>query len=43
LVEYDANTISEEDINAFINGIAGGDLYSVKSTKQGARFNEVEK
>ncbi|WKD85624.1 hypothetical protein KCTC32516_00965 [Polaribacter huanghezhanensis] len=43
LVEYDANTISEEDINTFISGIAGGDLYSVKSSKQVANFDEVEK
>ena len=43
LVEYDANTISEKDINAFINGIAGGDLYTVKSSKQVATFDEAVK
>ncbi len=43
LVEYDANTISAEDINAFISGIAGGDLYSVKSSKQVANFDEAQK
>jgi periplasmic mercuric ion binding protein len=43
LVEYDANTISAKDINAFINGIAGGDLYTVKSSKQVATFDKVEK
>lgn len=43
LVEYDANTISVEDINAFINGIAGGGLYTVKSSKQVVNFNKVEK
>jgi len=43
LVEFDANTISAEDINTFINGIAGGGLYSVKSSKQVADFDTVEK
>ena len=43
LVEYDANTISAKDINAFINGIAGGDLYTVKSSKQVATFDEAVK
>lgn len=43
LVEYDANTISAKDINAFINGIAGGDLYNVKSSKQVKTFDQVEK
>lgn len=43
LVEYDANTISAEDINAFINGIAGGDLYTVKNSKQIVNFDEVQK
>jgi len=43
LVEFDANTISAEDINTFINGIAGGGLYTVKSSKQVADFDIVEK
>jgi copper chaperone CopZ len=43
LVEYDANTISAKDINSFINGIAGGDLYTVKSSKQVTTFDEVQK
>lgn len=43
LVEYDANTISAEDINTFISGIAGGELYTVKSSKQVVNFNEVQK
>ena len=43
LVEYDANTISAEDINTFINGIAGGDLYTVKSSKQVENFDKLEK
>ena len=43
LVEFDANTISAEDINTFINGIAGGGLYTVKSSKQVANFDPVEK
>ena len=43
LVEFDANTISAEDINTFINGIAGGGLYTVKSSKQVADFDTVEK
>jgi len=43
LVEFDANTISAADINTFINGIAGGDLYSVKSSKQVVTFDEIEK
>ncbi|MFT5761486.1 MAG: mercuric ion binding protein [Polaribacter sp.] len=43
LVEYDANTISAEGINTFINGIAGGDLYTVKSSKQVVNFDEIQK
>jgi len=43
LVEYDANTISVEDINSFINGISGVDLSTVKSSKQVASFNEFDK
>lgn len=43
LIEYDANTISAEDINAFINGIAGGDLYTVKSSKKVVNFDEAQK
>ena len=42
LVEFDANTISSEDINTFINGIAGGGLYTVKSSKQVADFDKIE-
>ena len=43
LVEFDANTISAQDINTFINGIAGGGLYTVKSSKLVADFDAVEK
>ena len=42
LVEFDANTISSKEINTFINGIAGGDLYTVKSSKQVTNFDEIE-
>ena len=37
---YDANKLSEDDIVAKINGIAGGDLYSIKSVKP---LNEILK
>lgn len=37
---YDANKLSEDDIVAKINGIAGGDLYSVKNVKP---LNEILK
>ena len=43
LVEFDANTISANDINTFINNIAGGDLYTVTNSKQVATFDQVEK
>lgn len=43
LVEFDANTISASEINTFINNIAGGDLYTVKSVKQIENFDLVEK
>lgn len=34
LVEYDSNQISAKEIESFVNGIAGGDLYTVKNTKE---------
>ncbi|GGG94205.1 hypothetical protein GCM10011416_09380 [Polaribacter pacificus] len=34
LVEYDANQISAKEIETFVNGIAGGDLYTVKEVKE---------
>ena len=34
LVEYDANQISDKEIETFVNGIAGGDLYTVKEVKE---------
>ena len=43
LVEFDANTISKEDITAFVNGIAGGDLYKVNNAKSVTTFDEVSK
>ena len=43
LVEFDANAISKEDITAFVNGIAGGDLYKVNNAKSVTTFNEVAK
>lgn len=43
LVEYDANTISKEDIAAFVDGIAGGGLYKVNNTKSVTSFDEVTK
>lgn len=39
LVSYDANIISKEGITAFVNGIAGGDLYKVTDTKSVTSFN----
>lgn len=29
-IEYDANTVSKKELIAFIDGIAGGDLYKAK-------------
>lgn len=43
LIEFDANTISSKEITTFINGIAGGDLYTVKNSKQVANFDEIVK
>ena len=43
LVEFDANAISKEDITAFVNGIAGGDLYKVNNAKSVTTFDEVSK
>ena len=43
LVEFDANAISKEDITAFVNGIAGGDLYKVNNAKSVTSFDEVAK
>jgi len=43
LVAYDANTISKEDIIAFVNRIAGGDLYKANNTKSVNSFDEVSK
>lgn len=31
-IEFDANTTSKEDLVAFVNGIAGGDLYKATET-----------
>ena len=36
LVEFDANTISAEDINTFINGIAGGEMYKASEASKKA-------
>lgn len=33
VVEFDANQISATEIETFVNGIAGGDLYKVKDLK----------
>lgn len=43
MVEFDANTISKEDITSFVNGIAGGDLYKVNNAKSITSFEEVSK
>jgi copper chaperone CopZ len=43
LVEFDGNSISKEDITAFINGIAGGDMYKVNNAKTVSSFDEVTK
>jgi copper chaperone CopZ len=42
-VEYNANAISQEDITSFVNGIAGGSLYTVKNAKSVTTFNETTK
>ena len=34
LVSFDANRTSEDEISAFVNGIAGGDMYSVSNLKK---------
>ena len=41
LVEYDANAISKEDITAFVNGIAGGDLYKANNIKSVTSFDKA--
>lgn len=33
-IEFDANTTSKKDLIAFVNGIAGGDLYTASETKK---------
>ncbi|MCI2229303.1 cation transporter [Polaribacter sp. MSW13] len=33
-IEFDANTTSKEDLIAFVNGIAGGDLYTASETSK---------
>jgi len=43
MVEFDANTISKEDITSFVNGIAGGDLYKVNNVKSVTSFEETSK
>jgi periplasmic mercuric ion binding protein len=43
LVEFDANTISAEDITAFVNGIAGGDLYKVINIEKVTSFEDIPK
>ena len=43
LVEYNANTISKDDITSFVNGIAGGDMYKVNNAKSVTSFDEVTK
>ncbi len=43
MVEFDANTISKEDITTFVNGIAGGDLYKVNNAKSVTTFDETLK
>lgn len=40
IVEFDANQISAKEIETFVNGIAGGDLYKVKNTKEVALDSE---
>ncbi len=33
-IQFDANKLSTEDLTSFINGIAGGDLYSATEVKK---------
>lgn len=42
LVEFDSNQISAQEIETFVNGIAGGDLYKVKDTKE-VELNSLNK
>ena len=35
-IEYDANKVSKTDLIAFVDGIAGGDLYSASETSKKA-------
>jgi copper chaperone CopZ len=35
-IEFDANTTSKKDLIAFVDGIAGGDLYSASETSKKA-------
>ena len=43
LVEYNANTISKQDITSFVDGIAGGGMYKTKNTKSVTTFDEKAK
>jgi copper chaperone CopZ len=35
-IEFDANTTSKKDLIAFVDGIAGGDMYKASETKEKA-------
>ena len=43
MVEYNANTISKEDITSFVDGIAGGGMYKTKNAKSVTTFDEKAK
>ena len=42
LVEFNSKQISAQEIETFVNGIAGGDLYKVKDTKE-VELNSLNK
>ncbi len=43
LVEFNETIISKEEIRSFVNGIAGGEMYSVENLKNVTSFNESSK
>lgn len=43
LVEFNESIISKEEIRSFVNGIAGGEMYSVENLKNVTSFNESSK
>ena len=42
-INYDANTTSKEDLIAFVDGIAGGELYTASETSENLKTKEGKK